>query len=817
MTSFAALATSTASAATSYASGATLARDDFNRTVSAGLGSATLGGRYTVSGAPAKVNGQDAYLGPIRSGYSASATLRSVVATDSTTSLTFSLPARRKVGAGEYVNVEMRRKANGDSYRASVRVGPTGRLYIGFVQVRNHVERQLGRIVVTRRIASPGKIVHLEAYVRGSAPVVLYARTWGGGTTVPGWQVGYKDSSRTRVTGAGAVSIRALTSRTSPATTLRIASLVSKKLTQIGSPARPTNPVPSSEPPTSASTSASSSTSTSTSATTPVPPPPPPVGGNDARGSAPVGSSQYPVPSDAIFVSSTAGNDSAAGSLASPVRTVRAALARAGIGQTLVLRAGTYHEDLFVLQRTRVTIQSYPGEAVWFDGSVPVTNWSRKGSTWVATGWTAQFDHSASFLKGSDAGGFVNPAYPMAAYPDQLFVDGKQLAQVAASSTPGPGQFAVDYSARTLTIGTDPAGHAVRASDLAQAFVVAGRVTLRGIGVRRYATALSQIATVYLGGSLGGDAVENVVVSDNAGQGLSIASPNIVVDHVTAAANGMTGLHSNNGSGSVIENSLITGNNTEHFNPQPASGGIKITRANGFVIRNNDVVGNLAVNGIWTDVNVVGFDIIGNTVAGNGLYGILTELSDTGVVANNTVSGFTRGYTALDTGNVRVFNNAFFDNSVWDLGVSQDSRRNTEASKATSPWVCRNIVASNNLLLTTGGSFQFYALDKATHVPADTMNITVDGNEFGLATSGRQAVMVGWGGSDNVKVTYYRNPAALNAGLNKNWNNSLRPLATATVRSSAVTGSDDSIAVPLPADIAQKVGVAAGIKHVGTF
>ncbi|MDT4948689.1 MAG: hypothetical protein QOJ37_1284, partial [Pseudonocardiales bacterium] len=65
VTSFAALATSTASAATSYASGATLARDDFNRTVSAGLGSATLGGRYTVSGAPAKVNGQDAYLGPI--------------------------------------------------------------------------------------------------------------------------------------------------------------------------------------------------------------------------------------------------------------------------------------------------------------------------------------------------------------------------------------------------------------------------------------------------------------------------------------------------------------------------------------------------------------------------------------------------------------------------------------------------------------------------------------------------------------------------------------------------------------------------------
>ena len=43
--------------------------------------------------------------------------------------------------------------------------------------------------------------------------------------------------------------------------------------------------------------------------------------------------------------------------------------------------------------------------AVWFDGSVPVTTWTQQGSTWVHSGWTAQFDHSASFTTGHISAG----------------------------------------------------------------------------------------------------------------------------------------------------------------------------------------------------------------------------------------------------------------------------------------------------------------------------------------------------------------------------------------------------------------------------
>ena len=107
---------------------------------------------------------------------------------------------------------------------------------------------------------------------------------------------------------------------------------------------------------------------------------------------------------------------------------------------------------------------------------------------------------------------------------------------------------------------------------------------------------------------------------------------------------------------------------------------------------------------------------------------------------------------------------------MWDIGASQDERRNTDpATKAAVPWLVRNVTVSDNLY-GSAGSFQFYALDKATHIPASTMNITVDGNAFPGNT---HAVMVGWGGSDNSTVTYYRSPSALDAGLHVSWTNVL--------------------------------------------
>ncbi len=124
-----------------------------------------------------------------------------------------------------------------------------------------------------------------------------------------------------------------------------------------------------------------------------------------------------------------------------------------------------------------LTIQSYPHEAVWLDGSSTVGSWTQQGSHWVHAGWTAQFDSTAGYTttiatNTSPGWQWLNPAYPMAAHPDQVFVDDSPLRQVASESLVVAGTFYADYAGHRLVIGSDPAGKQVRASDLEIALTV---------------------------------------------------------------------------------------------------------------------------------------------------------------------------------------------------------------------------------------------------------------------------------------------------------------------------------------------------------
>lgn len=203
-------------------------------------------------------------------------------------------------------------------------------------------------------------------------------------------------------------------------------------------------------------------------------------------GAAPVGSTTYPAPAGALFVAST-GNDQATGTERDPLRTLSAAVAKAPMGGTVVLRGGVYHESVKVPAGRRLTIQSAPHEAVWLDGSSPVTGWRQENGVWVHDGWTARFDSSPTYASGAAPSAdpkfqFVSPERPMAAHPDQLWFDGSPQAQVASRGEVRSGTFYVDEAARRLYVGSDPHGHDVRASTLGRALVLrAGRSILRGI------------------------------------------------------------------------------------------------------------------------------------------------------------------------------------------------------------------------------------------------------------------------------------------------------------------------------------------------
>lgn len=83
----------------------------------------------------------------------------------------------------------------------------------------------------------------------------------------------------------------------------------------------------------------------------------------------------FPAPAGSIYVDAAKGSDSNAGTAAAPMKTIAAAVAKAGEKATVVLKAGTYHTDTVNIgaEHSGLTIQNDAGAAVTVSGGVPLT------------------------------------------------------------------------------------------------------------------------------------------------------------------------------------------------------------------------------------------------------------------------------------------------------------------------------------------------------------------------------------------------------------------------------------------------------------
>ena len=190
----------------------------------------------------------------------------------------------------------------------------------------------------------------------------------------------------------------------------------------------------------------------------------------------------FAIPSGAFFVSPT-GTDAGAGNLASPFKTVAYAVKTVPVGSTIVLRAGIYRETLGSVAK-RLILQAYPHEQAWVDGSVALTNFVASGGRWSVANWNPAICRTC-FVSAA-----IDPLYPAAGLPDQVFYDGAPLRQVQSSSAVTIGTFFVDAAAQSLVLGTDPTGHLVESTRYEKAVQfnqAASGSIVRGIGFRHYA------------------------------------------------------------------------------------------------------------------------------------------------------------------------------------------------------------------------------------------------------------------------------------------------------------------------------------------
>lgn len=189
--------------------------DNFGRTVSAGFGTADLGGPWTVS-PPAgfSVSGGVGQLsmaaGTTRTGYLASTPSND---TDLRTTLSIDKAA---TGGGLYLDVLGRRINPTNDYRARVRFNSNGTVVLSLAALRGSstVQTLSAAVTVPGLTYTPGQTLELRYQVTGTNPTTMRARVWPTGQTEPtSWMVTTTDTTAA-IQAPGAVGLQPYLSST---------------------------------------------------------------------------------------------------------------------------------------------------------------------------------------------------------------------------------------------------------------------------------------------------------------------------------------------------------------------------------------------------------------------------------------------------------------------------------------------------------------------------------------------------------------------------------------------------------------------------
>ena len=545
-----------------------------------------------------------------------------------------------------------------------------------------------------------------------------------------------------------------------------------------------------------------------------------------------VGTASYPVPAGAVFVS-TAGSDTSTGTVGAPVRTITRALAIAAAGDTIVIRGGVYHESVTV--NKTVTIQNYPGEAVWLDGAERVTGWEPAGTVWRKAGWDHVFDHSPTTTFGASDGTtanwtFLNPAHPMAAHPDQLWINGAEMTQVDALAKVGTGTFFYDESNHALYVGTDPTNKTAEASSLQKVFSVrAANTVIRGLGIRRYAPSVPHQGALTL--EKPGIVLDNDTIVKTATAGIALTSSDITVRNTTIDGSGLMGLRGRLADRAKLLSVRITNNNDQHFNYSPAAGGIKVTRTMGITVRDSLFSSNWG-KGLWLDQSVSDSDIVGNDFLSNKQNGISLELSATSMVADNRfLDNASDAIKINNTQDVQIWNNTFRGNArpYW---IVQDARHaaDPEDSYDLDPrrpvpdprmtWYVGPVTVANNVIVQLKGTACMLCVEDPTHErTAEQIGVHADGNVYNRVTATSNWAVV-WAKGIGSPATFssinaFRTATGQDARSLVTDGTSV--LNTAGDLAASVTDQAATVATALPANVATMIGQDEGVQHLGAF
>lgn len=336
-----------------------------------------------------------------------------------------------------------------------------------------------------------------------------------------------------------------------------------------------------------------------------------------------------------------------------PAQTVslQALIDAAPAGSILRVPPGVYRESLRV---TKPLILEGGGKAE-IRGSSIWPEWVPTGNTWRSE-WTVP-----NFSPENPGAAFVDTF--QATHPEQVFVDGAELRQVAGQ--PAAGQFTLD-SSRRVVLGANPAGRTVEVTQRTTWLVPqADDVTVRGF-VMRHAATHGQ------GWAIGNNdrlrfTLADSELSDTHGSMLSLGGGNTSATYTgnTLTRAGNTAISSyNDGSGTITGNTIFH-NGYGGWDWQWQAGGIKTAASHNLTVSRNLIYDNNGP-GLWCDIACENVTYADNVIRDHPASGIFFEISTGARITGNRIER-TRGFPAISvssSGNVEVDNNTVVDSKI---------------------------------------------------------------------------------------------------------------------------------------------------------
>jgi nitrous oxidase accessory protein NosD len=359
-------------------------------------------------------------------------------------------------------------------------------------------------------------------------------------------------------------------------------------------------------------------------------------------------------------------------------------------GAVVVLPA-CIHRETLTIDRP-LTLVGAPGAEI--RGSDVWQDWAARDALYVSSRTVPTFPSHGHCRGGTDA----------CLRPEQVFVDGSPLTEVAPGTTPKEGQFGLDAE-RHVLLAKDPAGHTVEVTTRTRWIVTdADGIVIEGIRMRHAANDAQEGAITDEGHEV---TIRNCVMSDTHGAVVSLTGKGGLIGN-DIFRGGQLGVHIG---GALIADNWIHDNNTLGFDPAWEAGGVKSV-AGGQVVVGNDVYDN-AGPGLWWDVRAAHVRILDNRVHGNASAGILFEIGTGGRISGNRVWangsrastwGWGAGILISSSASVEVDHNVV----AWNAdGISVISQRRSDApSSVQAVSVHDNVIASEDF----GSGSQDYAL-----------------------------------------------------------------------------------------------------------